>query len=177
MVPFVIFLTIFKAAGPSGIIAEMLRCNSPILMETLTRQTHKYDYKYWKNTLGMGLVLHHKLLKGQRWFNGMWQLSWAQVTWSRSKGSWKGYWEHPPHSCQHRLYAVWFHAGKRDNRPNFHLETVAWEVLWEKEGPVFSFHGWSELCRQCMRTPSLLDVSTAATVQNSMLQLVWIKDL
>ena len=40
MVPFVIFLTIFKAAGPSGIIAEMLRCNSPILMETLTRLTN-----------------------------------------------------------------------------------------------------------------------------------------
>ena len=29
-----------KAAGPSGIIAEMLRCNSPILMETLTRLTN-----------------------------------------------------------------------------------------------------------------------------------------
>ena len=152
----------------------------------------------------MGLVLHHELLKGQRWFNGMWQLSWAQVTWSRSKGSWKGYWDHPPHSCQHRLYAVWFHAGKRDIRPNFHLETVAWEVLREKEGPVFSFHWsgksiWSctEKCnlvgaaqavgpwmagQNCAgnvrtRTPSLLYVSTAATVQNSMSQLVCIKDL
>ena len=29
-----------KAAGPSGIIAEMLRCNSPILKESLTRLTN-----------------------------------------------------------------------------------------------------------------------------------------